>query len=91
MMRARARQKSRINRAFAQEWLSAYERLQGTTALPISCGPSTALTRPRTAIQDDHHALQACQTSGSPYDFACDSFGTCIGDASLIDLTRFTQ
>jgi hypothetical protein len=28
---------------------------------------------------------------GSPYDFGCDSFGTCIGDASLIDLTKFTQ
>jgi hypothetical protein len=25
------------------------------------------------------------------YDFGCDSFGTCVGDASLIDLSKFTQ
>ena len=28
---------------------------------------------------------------GSPYDFGCQSFGPCIGKATVIDLSKFTQ
>jgi hypothetical protein len=74
MMRARAQNKARINRAFAQEWRSAYA--------PSGNHDAAGFIRPFLANQ--------WLLVGSPYDFGCDSFGPCIGDASLIDLTKIT-